>query len=67
MKLIHKHKNIFMIFFLCLSFVLSLYIVYKEIVYFNNIENFENPNNNQQPSQLTPQQIRKQSQQNIQN
>jgi len=67
MKLIYKHKNIFMIFFLCLSFVLSLYIVYKEIVYFNNIENFENPNNNQQPSQLTPQQIRKQSQQNIQN
>jgi hypothetical protein len=44
MKLIYKHKNIFMIFFLCLSFVLSLYIVYKEIVYFNNIENFENPN-----------------------
>lgn len=63
MKLIYKHKNIFMIFFLSLSFVLSLYIVYKEIVYFNNIENFENPNNNQQqPAQLTPEQIRQKTQ-----
>jgi hypothetical protein len=66
MKLIYKHKNIFMIFFLCLSFVLSLYIVYKEIVYFNNIENFENPNNNQQqPAQLTPEQVRQKKQQGL--
>mgnify|MGYP006235471639 CR=1 FL=1 len=55
-----------MIFFLCLSFVLSLYIVYREIVYFNNIENFENPNNNQQqPAQLTPEQIRQKKQQGL--
>jgi len=60
-----KHKNIFMIFFLCLSFVISLYIVYKQIVYFNNIENFENPKNNQQPSKLTPYQQQKQQQQNL--
>ena len=65
MKLIYKHKNIFMILFLSLSFLLSLYIVYKEILYFNNIENFENPKNNQETPQLTPQQMRQQSQQNM--
>lgn len=62
MKLKSRHKNIFIILLLSLLFFISIFIVYKELFYFNRIENFENPNNIPQPTptkSLTQQQIRR--------